>query len=69
MVCPVVGVIHVVDGALYPLAVPMCSLVVVMQLVASSFDVTGAILACCINGPIAVNSVIGELASVTLLQT
>ena len=59
-----------VNGALYPLiAVPMCSLVVVMQLVASSSDVTGVILACCIDGPIAVHSVIGELASVTLLQT
>ena len=63
-----------VDGALYPLiAVPMCSVacpvMVVVQLVASSSDVTGAILACCINGLIAVHSVIGELASVTLLQT
>ena len=56
------------DGALYPLiAVPMysvaCSVMVVMQLVAFSSDVTGAILVCCINGPIAVHSVIGELAS------
>ena len=42
-----------------------CSVMVVMQLVASSSDVTGAILAC----PIAVHSVIGELASVTFLQT
>ena len=70
MICPVVGIIPVVDRALYPLMCSVaCSVVVVMQLVASSSDVTGAILACCINGPIAVPSVIGELASVTLLQT
>ena len=62
-----------VDGALYPLmTVAMCrvacSVAGVIHPVPSSPHVTGAILACCIAGPIAVHSVIGELASVSLLQ-
>ena len=45
MICPVVGIIPMVDRAIYPLMCSVaCSVVVVMQLVASSSDVTGAIL-------------------------